>query len=79
MIGDENFRGQGLGREVVKTAINWAKLEGLSEVTAGYLHSNGASAKLFSGLGFEIIHDTLAGDPVRRESAVIRTSLKLGT
>ena len=79
MIGDKNFRGQGLGCEVVKTAINWAKLEGFSEVTAGYLHGNEASAELFSSLGFEIIHDTLAGDPVRRESAVIRTSLKLGT
>jgi len=79
MIGDENYRGQGLGSEVVRIVINWAKLENFHEVTAGYLHGNEASAKLFSSLGFEIIHDTLAGGPVLQESVVIRTSLKLGT
>ena len=79
MIGDENYRGQGLGSEVVRIVINWAKLEGLNEVTAGYLHGNEASAKLFSSLGFEIIHDILTTENVVQESAVIRTSLKLRT
>jgi len=79
MIGDKNYRGQGLGCEVVRIVINWAKLEGFNEVTAGYLHGNEASAKLFSSLGFEIIHDIVTVEPALQESAVIRTSLKLRT
>lgn len=79
MIGDKNYRGQGLGREVVRIVINWAKLEGFNEVTAGYLHRNEASAKLFSSLGFELIHDILTVEPALQESAVIRTSLNLRT
>lgn len=79
MIGHKKFRSQGLGIEVVKTAIKWAKLMGFDELTAGYLHGNDASARLFSSLGFQIIHDTLTASPASLESVVIRTSLKLGT
>jgi RimJ/RimL family protein N-acetyltransferase len=79
MIGGENYRGQGLGSEAVRLVISWAKLEGFNEVTAGYLRGNEASAKLFSSLGFEIVHDMLTVEPVWQETAVIKTSLKLRT
>ena len=77
MIGDKSSHGKGYGSEVVRIATHWAKKAGFSELTAGYMKENKASAKLFSKLGFRETPIISEGSIVREENRVVRTSLLL--
>ena len=77
MIGDKSLQGQGIGAEVVKTVSNWARKQGFTEITAGYLQENKRSARLFESLGFQIVRVIPKSDTIRQDYSVVRTSLSL--
>ncbi len=77
MIGDKSLQGKGFGTEVVKTVSHWAKEQGFTEITAGYLQENKRSARLFESLGFQIVGVIPKSDTIRQDHSVVRTSLSL--
>ena len=77
MIGDKEFHGVGLGREVIELAIDWATSAGYKALTAGYLAGNTPSAKLFARAGFEILNADSENDTMGAQAGVIRTELLL--
>lgn len=77
MIGDKSLQGKGVGADVVKTVSNWAREQGFTEITAGYLQENKRSARLFESLGFQIVGVIPKSDTIRQDHPVVRTSLSL--
>jgi RimJ/RimL family protein N-acetyltransferase len=77
MIGDKSVQGKGIGAEVVKTVSDWAREQGFTEITAGYLQENKRSARLFDSLGFQIVGVIPKSDTIRQDHSVVRTSLSL--
>jgi RimJ/RimL family protein N-acetyltransferase len=75
MIGDKEFQGKGLGREVVDLAIDWATSSGFEMLTAGYIAQNTSSAKLFASAGFQIVEKPSANDTINLNDPVVRTAL----
>ena len=77
MIGDKSLQGRGIGTEVVKTVSHWARAQGFTEITAGYLQENKRSARLFESLGFQIVRVIPKSDTIRQDHSVVKTSLSL--
>jgi RimJ/RimL family protein N-acetyltransferase len=77
MIGDKSLQGKGIGAEVVKIVCDWARKQGFTEITAGYLQENKKSARLFESLGFQIVRVIPKSDTIRQDNSVVRTSLSL--
>jgi len=46
------YRGEGLGRALVETAVAWARAVGLAKLTLGVFPSNTRAIALYRGLGF---------------------------
>jgi RimJ/RimL family protein N-acetyltransferase len=79
MIGDKSLQGKGFGTEVVKAVSLWAREQGFTEITAGYLQENKRSARLFESLGFQIVRVIPKSDTIGQDHSVVRTSLSLRT
>lgn len=77
MIGDKSLQGKGIGAEVVKTVSDWARQQGFTEITAGYLQENKRSARLFESLGFQIVGVIPKSDTMGQDQSVVRTSFSL--
>jgi ribosomal-protein-alanine N-acetyltransferase len=77
MIGDKSLQGKGFGTEVVKAVSHWAREQGFTEITAGYLQGNKRSARLFESIGFQIVGVIPKSDTIRQDYSVVRTSLSL--
>ena len=77
MIGDKSLQGKGFGTEVVKILSDWARKQGFTEITAGYIQENKKSARLFESLGFQIVRVIPKSDTIRQDHSVVRTSLSL--
>jgi RimJ/RimL family protein N-acetyltransferase len=77
MIGEKSLQGKGFGTEVVSTVSHWAREQGFTEITAGYLQGNKRSARLFESLGFQIVRVIPNSDTIRQDQSVVRTSLSL--
>ncbi len=77
MIGEKSCQGQGIGAEVVRIVSDWVAKQNFREITAGYLEGNKRSAKLFDGLGFQIVQVVSKSDIMGQQSSVVRTSLLL--
>lgn len=52
MIGDVSARGKGIGSQAMSAVLHYLQEQGYGEVTARYLVSNSASAKMNEALGF---------------------------
>ena len=48
----EGMRQQGIGRELVRAAVNWIRSRGMSQVVLWSKSGNAAAQHLFAGLGF---------------------------
>lgn len=77
MIGDKSSHGKGFGTQVVQLIIQWARVNGFEELTAGYSPDNIASAKLFARMGFAINKEGKNSGIVVHDQGAVRTSLLL--
>ena len=50
---EPNYRRQGIGRELMRQAEGWAKLEGYSQISLQVFTTNQAAIDLYSSLGYE--------------------------
>ena len=77
MIGDDAYRDQGYGREVIASCARYAFKEmGLFRLDATVLKTNGASLKAYQACGFEI-EGTLRGHALRGGRRIDRIMLGL--
>lgn len=49
----KDFRGQDIGRRLVDTFMDYARLKGVAEITAGVHDGNRAACRFFENMGFE--------------------------
>lgn len=62
VIGNSEYRGQGLSKKVMQRLLELAREKGFSEVNVKEIYrSNTASIKLFEGLGFKKVTETTNG------------------
>ena len=62
LIGDEAWRGQGVGGEIIEAMNSWLKrVHGISTIVLGVDSGNKPAVHLYSKLGFEITSDTING------------------
>lgn len=72
---DPVWRGQGIGRLLVRTVLDWAVREGAGEVLLWVTEGNLAAERLYLSLGFEPTgkrQPVLPEDPARLESGMVR-------
>ena len=56
LIGDKNYWGKGIGKEVTKIVTNWAFKElGLKKVGLGVIANNIAAINVYKKAGFKIL------------------------
>jgi len=62
---DESARGQGIGRRLVRAAIEWLHGRGMRQVVLWSKTRNASAQQLFASLGFRntMVEMTLDGDP----------------
>jgi aminoglycoside 6'-N-acetyltransferase I len=51
----EEFRNQGIGREMMRTAMDWARAQGCLEMASDALMDNEGSHRAHEALGFEVV------------------------
>ncbi|WLR51821.1 GNAT family N-acetyltransferase [Bacillus tianshenii] len=49
----EQSRGHGIGKELIKAAIDWAKTNGIEKIFLGVLSTNTSAINLYQSFGFE--------------------------
>lgn len=52
---EEKFRNQGVGRELMRSAENWARAHGAREMASDALINNDRSQRAHAALGFEVV------------------------
>lgn len=70
----ENYRGQGVGRRLIESAIAWAKIKGFPGIMLETQNNNVQACKLYASCGFELCgfdtHLYKALDPATDEIAL---------
>ncbi len=55
VVVDENYRGQGVGKDLIQTAINYAHIKGIDQIELTSHPGREAANSLYQNMGFEQI------------------------